>query len=77
MRDNENKYKVSLHNIVNAVKTDKQKNEADVKYKKVCNKIEVKGKPPTLEEDYMLNTSNNAIPTTPQKLSHVLIVDDC
>ena len=67
----------SLNNIAKAVKTDWKKYEADLKYQQVYNKIAGKGVPPTLEEDYILNTRNNTIPFPPKKPSHMVIVDDC
>ena len=65
--DNENRCKLSLNNIVKAVKTDWKKYEADLKYQQVYNKIAGKHVPPTLEEDYILNTRNNTIPFAPKK----------
>ena len=44
---------------------------ADEKYPKVHNKIAGEGKPPTLEEHYILNTRNNAIPTPHQNFSYL------
>jgi len=75
--DNENKCKVALHNIVNTVKTDWKKYEADLKYKAVYSKIVNTGTPATLEESYILESRNNSLPTPPKKPSHMVIVDDC
>ena len=77
MCDNENKCKVALHNIVNTVKTDWKKYEADLKYKAVYSKIVNTGTPATLEESYILESRNNSLPTPPKKPSHMVIVDDC
>ena len=75
--DNENRCKVSLHNIIQEVKKDWKQFEDALKYAKVYKKIMNTGTPPTLEESYILESRNNEIPPPLRKPSHMVIVDDC
>ena len=60
--DNENRCKVSLHNIVNEVKKDWKQYEEALRYGQVYKKNVNTGTPPTLEESYILESRNNEIP---------------
>ena len=62
MCDHENICKVSLHNIVTEVKKDWKQFEDALRYAKVYKKIVNTGTPPTLEENYILESRNSEIP---------------
>ena len=51
--DNENRCKVSLHNIVNEVKKDWKQYEEALRYGRVYKKNANIGTPPTVEESYI------------------------
>ena len=66
--DHENRCKVSLHNIVTEVTKDWKQFEDALKYAKVYTKIVHTGTPPTLEEDYILDSRNFEIPNLSRRL---------
>lgn len=75
--DNENRCKLSLHNVVTEVKKEWKKYEEDRKYLKIYNKTIGSHIPPSLEESYILDSRNSCLPVKLQKPKHMLIVDDC
>ena len=75
--DNENRCKVSLHNSIQEVKKDWKQFDDALKYAKVYKKIMITGSPPTQEESYILESTNNEIPPSLRKPFHMVIVDHC
>ena len=75
--DNENRCKVSLHDIIQEVKKDWKQFDDALKYAKEYKKNMNTGLPPTLEESYILERTNNEIPPPLRKPFHMVIVDDC
>ena len=70
-------YASSLHNIVKEVKKDWKQFEDALKYARVFKKIVSTGVPPTLEENYILESRHYELPPPLKKPSHMVIVDDC
>ena len=64
----ENRCKVSLHNIIHELKKDWKQFDDALKYAKVYKKAMNTGSPPTLEESYILESTNNEIPPPLRKL---------
>ena len=68
MCDHKNRCRVSLHNIVIEVKKDSKQFEDALKYVKVYKKIVHTGTPPTLEENYILESRNFEHPHLSKRL---------